>query len=180
MRLRFRDHALPGRRPPPRPSSRGEGRYGAVLAGAALLCIAAAPAEALRDPVQEAHAHVLFRQVRCLVCQNESIDDSEAPLAADLRALVRQQVAAGRPDADIRAFLVKRYGEFVLLKPAFSPANALLWLTPFVIVLGGGATMALRRRPAGSAAEAPLDAAEEARLATLAPPPAHRPAERHG
>ena len=169
MELGFRGRALPGRRPPPRPSSRRRGRYGAVLAGAALLCIAAAPAEALRDPVQEAHAHVLFRQVRCL-----------APLAADLRALVRQQVAAGRPDADIRAFLVKRYGEFVLLKPAFSPANALLWLTPFVIVLGGGATMALRRRPAGSAAEAPLDAAEEARLATLAPPPAHRPAERHG
>nr|WP_174299986.1 cytochrome c-type biogenesis protein [Caulobacter sp. S45] len=137
---------------------------------AALLCIAAAPTEALRDPAQEAHAHVLFRQVRCLVCQNESIDDSEAPLAADLRALVRQQVAAGRADADIRAFLVKRYGEFVLLKPAFSAANALLWLTPFVIILGGGAAIGLRRRDErGRAAERPLDAVEEARLAVLAP-----------
>ncbi len=92
------------------------------------------------------------------------------PLAADLRALVRQQVAAGRPDADIRAFLVKRYGEFVLLKPAFSPANALLWLTPFVIVLGGGGAIALRRRGEGLATpEAPLDPAEEARLAVLSP-----------
>ena len=145
-----------------------------ALALVALLCIAAAPAEALRDPAQEAHAHVLFRQVRCLVCQNESIDDSEAPLAADLRRLVRQQVAAGRPDAGIRAFLVKRYGEFVLLKPAFSAANALLWLTPFVIVLGGGAVIALRRRREGTApAEAPLDPAEEARLAALIPEHAH-------
>ena len=141
-----------------------------LAALAALLCIAAAPPDALRNPGQEAHAHVLFRQVRCLVCQNESIDDSEAPLAADLRHLIRQQVAAGRPDADIRAFLVKRYGEFVLLKPAFSPANALLWLTPFVIVLGGGAAIALRRRGEGTRpAEAPLDPAEEARLAALAP-----------
>ncbi len=141
-----------------------------ALALAALLCIAAAPAEALHDPAQEAHAHALFRQVRCLVCQNESIDDSEAPLAADLRDLVRRQVAAGRPDADIRAFLVRRYGEFVLLKPAFSPANALLWLTPFVIVVAGAGAIALRRRgPTGGATEAPLDPAEEARLAALAP-----------
>ena len=142
-----------------------------ALALVALLCIAAAPAGALRDPAQEAHAHVLFRQVRCLVCQNESIDDSEAPLAADLRRLVRQQVAAGRSDAAIRAFLVKRYGEFVLLKPAFSAANALLWLTPFVIVLGGGAAIVLRRRGQGLApGEPPLNPAEEARLAALAPP----------
>ena len=127
-----------------------------------------APApDALRDPAQEAHAHALFRQVRCLVCQNESIDDSEAPLAADLRHLIRGQVAAGRPDVDIRAFLVRRYGEFVLLKPAVSPANALLWLTPFLIVLGGAAALVLRgRRPA--LLEPPLDTAEETRLAALA------------
>ena len=137
---------------------------------AALLCIAAAaadPAEVLHDPAQEAHARTLFRQVRCLVCQNESIDDSEAPLADDLRRLVRQQVAAGRSDADIRAFLVKRYGEFVLLKPAFSPANALLWLTPFAIVGAGGVALVLRDRR-GSGTEPPLDAEEEARLRALA------------
>ncbi len=149
----------------------GAGLIGVCLA--AFLCIAATsgdPADALRNPAQEAHARGLFRQVRCLVCQNESIDDSEAPLAGDLRALVRQQVAAGRSDADIEAFLVKRYGEFVLLKPAFSAANALLWLTPFAIVAGGGLVLVLRRDGGGRAtSEAPLDAAEEARLAALAP-----------
>ena len=141
------------------------------LALSALLCLAATgapPPDALRDPAEEAHAHQLFRQVRCLVCQNESIDDSEAPLAGDLRRLIRAQVAQGRPDAEIRGFLVRRYGEFVLLKPAFSPANAVLWLTPFILVLGGGAVfLAKSRRPRVTWAEAPLDPAEEARLATL-------------
>jgi cytochrome c-type biogenesis protein CcmH len=143
-----------------------------LVALAALLCAAASagapPPDALKDPAQEAHAHQLFRQVRCLVCQNESIDDSEAPLAADLRRLIRVQVAEGRSDSDVRAFLVRRYGEFVLLKPAFSPANALLWLTPFVIVLGGGAALAWRSRggPALARDEA-LSPAEEARLAAL-------------
>ena len=109
---------------------------------------------------------MLFREVRCLVCQNESIDDSEAPLAGDLRRLVRQQVAAGRSDADIRAFLVKRYGEFVLLQPAFSPANAVLWLTPFAIVGAGGLALLLRGRTP-PALEAPLDPDEEARVRRL-------------
>lgn len=143
-----------------------------LLALAALACTAASagapPPDALHDPGQEAHAHRLFRQVRCLVCQNESIDDSEAPLAADLRHLIRVQVAHGRSDGDIRGFLVRRYGEFVLLKPAFSLANAFLWLTPFAIVLGGGATLALRnRRGAASPPEDALSPAEEARLAAL-------------
>ena len=145
-----------------------------MLALAGALCIAAAgapPPDALPDPAQEAHAHRLFRQVRCLVCQNESIDDSEAPLAADLRHLIRQQVAERRPDRDIRAFLVRRYGEFVLLTPALSPANALLWLAPFLIVLGGGAALVRRGRRGGAAAlDAPLDPAEEARLAQLTRP----------
>ncbi len=158
------------------PYPRGRGAFRLTppaFALAALLCIAATPGapppDALADPGQEAHAHALFRQVRCLVCQNESIDDSEAPLAGDLRHLVRQQVAGGRSDAEIRAFLVRRYGEFVLLKPALSPANALLWLTPFVIVGAGGVALAMRgaSRP-GRIGEAPLDAAEEARLGALA------------
>ena len=145
-----------------------------MLSLAAVLCVAAAgapPPDALPDPAQEAHAHLLFRQVRCLVCQNESIDDSEAPLAADLRHLIRQQVAHGRPDREIRAFLVRRYGEFVLLKPALSPANALLWLTPFLIVLGGGTALLRRGGRSGAALlDAPLDPAEEARLAQLTRP----------
>lgn len=109
----------------------------AALAG--VLCLAAAsdPAERLADPAQEARARHIFQDVRCLVCQNESIDDSEAELAHDLRQVVRQQVAAGRSDAQIKQFLTDRYGEFVLMKPSFTAANLALWLVPFLIVLGG-------------------------------------------
>ena len=140
-----------------------------ALAGAALLCIAASadPSERLKDPGQEAHARQLFRQYRCVVCQNESIDDSDADLAHDLRQIVRQQVAQGRSDAQIRAFLVERYGEFILLKPSFSVGNAALWLAPALIVLAGGALFVLRlRRPV--ALEPELSAAEETQLETLA------------
>ena len=138
-----------------------------LLAIAAVLCIAAAsdPAERLRDPAQEARARALFTQVRCLVCQNESIDDSEAQLAGDLRHIIRQQVAAGRSDEQIRQFLVARYGEFVLLKPPFSLGNLALWVGPFVVVIVGGLLLAalLRRRsPAGD-----LTREEETRLAAL-------------
>jgi cytochrome c-type biogenesis protein CcmH len=137
------------------------------MALAAVLCLGAAaadPAERLADPHQEARARNLFRQVRCLVCQNESIDDSEADLAADLRRVVRQQVAQGRSDAQVRAFLIERYGEFVLFKPQFSPGNAVLWLTPFAIVGLGGALMIVFRRR-GGALEAPLSPEEVERLA---------------
>ena len=140
-----------------------------ALAGAALLCIAASadPSERLKDPGQEAHARQLFRQFRCVVCQNESIDDSDADLAHDLRQIVRQQVAQGRSDAQIRAFLVERYGEFILLKPSFSVGNAALWLAPALIVLAGGALFVLRlRRPVSLEPE--LSAAEETQLEALA------------
>ncbi len=140
----------------------------AGLGLAAALSIAAAandPAERLADPAQEARARALFREVRCLVCQNESIDDSEADLAEDLRKLVRGQVAAGRTDAEIKRYLTDRYGEFVLLKPPFSPGNAILWLTPFAIVFGGGAILILRARKPPSTP--PLSADEEAALAAL-------------
>ncbi|MCI3133717.1 cytochrome c-type biogenesis protein [Phenylobacterium aquaticum] len=102
----------------------------------AVLCIAAAadPAERLPDPAQEARARAIFQEVRCLVCQNESIDDSQAELAADLRKLVRDEIKAGRSDQQVRAYLVSRYGEFVLLKPAFSLGNAVLWGAPFAVV----------------------------------------------
>jgi len=134
---------------------------------AAMACMAAAsdPSERLPDPAQEARARELFRDVRCLVCQNESIDDSDADLAQDLRRVVREQVAAGRSDAQVKGFLTERYGEFVLLRPAFSLGNALLWLTPLLAVLAGaGLWIArLRRREPVEA----LSAEEEARLAAL-------------
>jgi cytochrome c-type biogenesis protein CcmH len=123
----------------------------AVLAG--VLCLAGSasdPAERLPDPAQEARARAIFEDVRCLVCQNESIDDSEAELAGDLRHIVREQVAAGRTDAEIKRFLTDRYGEFVLLTPAFSWVNLALWGGPFlVVVLGAGLLVArLRNRSA--------------------------------
>ncbi len=138
---------------------------------AALACMAAAsdPSERLPDPAQEARARDLFKEVRCLVCQNESIDDSEAALAHDLRLLVRDQVKQGRSDDEIRAFLTERYGEFVLLKPPFSPGNAVLWLTPLAVLLAGGGLMValLRRRASAEAAPEALSAEEEARLKGL-------------
>lgn len=105
----------------------------------AVLCLAAAsdPADRLPDPVQEARARELFREVRCLVCQNESIDDSNAELAGDLRRLVRDEIKAGKTDNQVRDHLTDRYGEFVLLKPAFSWGNAALWGAPFVVVILG-------------------------------------------
>ena len=118
----------------------------AALAG--VLCIAAAsdPAERLPDPAQEARARVLFRDVRCLVCQNESIDASDAELAQDLRRLVREQVQAGRTDAEIKGFLTDRYGEFVLMTPKFSAGNLLLWIGPFLVLAFGLGLLLLRMR----------------------------------
>jgi cytochrome c-type biogenesis protein CcmH len=135
---------------------------------AAVLCIAAAsdPAERLHDPAQEARARAIFRQVRCLVCQNESIDDSEAPLAQDLRRMVREQVASGEDEGEIKRFLTARYGEFVLLRPAFSAGNAALWGAPLAVVGLGIALWLARGRRA--APEAALSDAEVAALAALA------------
>lgn len=134
---------------------------------AAVFCMAAAsdPAERLADPAQEARARELFSEVRCLVCQNESIDDSDAELAADLRRIVRERVVAGDSDDEIKAFLTDRYGEFVLLRPTFSIGNLALWLAPLIVLAGGiGLLVArLRTRPQ----EAELTTAEADRLETL-------------
>ena len=118
----------------------------AALAG--VLCIAAAadPADRLPDPAQEARARAIFADVRCLVCQNESIDDSEAELAHDLRQIVREQVKAGRTDVEIKRYLTDRYGEFVLLTPAFSWVNLALWGGPFAVVILGAGLLATRLR----------------------------------
>jgi cytochrome c-type biogenesis protein CcmH len=142
-------------------------RLFAVLAALACLAAAADPADRLADPGQEDRARALFTQIRCVVCQNESIDDSEADLARDLRQTVRAQIAAGRSDDQVRAFLVRRYGEFVLLRPTFSATNALAWLAPFAIVAVGAGLLLLRLRRPAPASGADLTAEEEARLAGL-------------
>lgn len=124
---------------------------GPALIAAAVLLMGAAdqPSDRLKDPAQEARARALFQQLRCVVCQNESIDESEADLAQDLRRIVRGQVAAGRSDVEIRAFLVQRYGDFILLKPPLTPGNAALWLGPLALLLIGGAYIAFRTKPPG-------------------------------
>jgi cytochrome c-type biogenesis protein CcmH len=130
--------------------------------------LAVQPGEELADPALEARARALGREIRCLVCQNQSIDESEADLARDLRLIVRERIAAGDSDAEVKGFLVARYGDFVLLDPPVKPATWLLWFGPAAILLIAllGAFVYLRRRP--MLAEAPpLDAAERARLDRL-------------
>jgi len=124
------------------------------------------PDEVLKDPALEKRAREISAGLRCLVCQNQSIDDSDAQLAKDLRLLVRERLVAGDTDTQVRDFLVQRYGEFVLLKPTFGTHTLLLWLTPaLVLVFGGiGAYAAMRRRPRPAAA---LDAEEQRALEDL-------------
>jgi cytochrome c-type biogenesis protein CcmH len=120
----------------------------ALIAVTLLGGAAADPADRLADPASEARARALFRDVRCLVCQSQSIDESDAPLAHDLRQVIRQQVAAGRSDSDIERFLVSRYGQFVLLAPKPSLGNAILWIGPLLVVFAGAAALIVRsRRP---------------------------------
>ena len=143
-------------------------RISAALGAWLVLTAAAAdPADRLKDPAQEARARALFRDVRCLVCQSESIDESDATLAHDLRQLVRQEIAQGRSDDQIRAFLVSRYGEFVLLTPKATLANAVLWAGPLAVVLGGVVVLLLRRRIRQENDPAPLTEEEEAALKKL-------------
>lgn len=129
------------------------------------------PDEMLSDPKLEARARVISEQLRCLVCQNESIDQSEAPLAHDLRVLVRQRIEAGDSDAQVMNFIVARYGEFVLLKPRLEWRTALLWGTPPGLLLIGIVMLLIAARRRNGAAvvigSANLTAAEEARVAEL-------------
>ncbi len=147
-------------------------RLRGVRAGLALLLLltpahAVQPDEQLKDPALEARARALSAGLRCLVCQNESIDDSNAPLARDLRLLVRERIVAGETDDQIRAFLVARYGEFVLLRPPLSWRTALLYGAPFAaLALGGLLVWRLSRRRAAVAASG-LTEEEKARLARI-------------
>jgi cytochrome c-type biogenesis protein CcmH len=141
-----------------------------------LLCLmlggvqaATSPDEVLADPALEQHARALGRELRCLVCQNQSIDDSDADLARDLRLLVRERLIAGDSDAEIIAFLTARYGDFVLLKPPVRPATWGLWFGPLLllVIAGIGIALYLRRRRAAMTTAAPLSAEEQARLDAL-------------
>lgn len=127
------------------------------------------PREMLPDPQQEARAEAIGSQLRCLVCQNESIEDSDAGLARDLRAKVREQVKAGRSDSEIVAWMVARYGSFVRLKPALTPATFLLYATPFLALLIGAAA-AFLGRTRQAAVPGPLSERERAKLAELGLP----------
>jgi cytochrome c-type biogenesis protein CcmH len=135
-------------------------RAAAALVGLAAMAAAFAasavqPDEMLKDPALEARARALSADIRCLVCQNQSIDDSDASLAKDLRLLVRDQIKQGRSDGEIRDFLVERYGAFVLLDPPFQGSTLLLWLGPAIVLLAGAAGLAVyfrsRRRSAPDA-----------------------------
>jgi len=124
------------------------------------------PSEMLADPALEARARDISKELRCLVCQNQSIDESNADLAHDLRLLVRQRLEAGDSDAQVIAYIVGRYGQYVLLKPLVEPATYLLWLTPVLAIMLGatGIIVYLRRRRGIAVEPAALSAAEEARL----------------
>ncbi len=121
------------------------------------------PDEVLDDPALEARARSLSAELRCLVCQNQSIDDSNADLARDLRIIVRERLKAGDSDGEVMDFVVSRYGEFVLLKPRFNWRNALLWGTPVVLLLIGGGAILMRARRAATPT-ARLSAEEEKAL----------------
>jgi cytochrome c-type biogenesis protein CcmH len=134
---------------------------------AAVPAFAVNPDERLSDPVLEARARALSQQLRCLVCQSESIDDSNADLAHDLRVLVRDRLKAGDSDADVLAYLRARYGDYVLLDPPVERATWLLWFGPgavLLVVLTGVGIAARRRKPVVAP---PLDAEEQARLNAL-------------
>jgi len=137
-----------------------------ALAGATP-CFAVQPDEILNDPALEARARALSQELRCMVCQNQSIDDSDAPLARDLRILVRERLVAGDSDAQVIDFLVARYGEFVLLKPRLSWHTALLWSAPFAVVIIGAIGFVVAGRRKRAPAVAPLSPAEEKRVAAL-------------
>jgi cytochrome c-type biogenesis protein CcmH len=145
----------------------------AVGAGAAH---AVQPDEVLKDPTLESRARVLSKELRCMVCQNQSIDDSDAPLARDLRLLVRERLTAGDSNNQVMDFLVARYGAFVLLKPPFNWHTVGLWLlSPVVLIVGGLALFVMnRRRVTGSSDSAVsangLTAEEQARVSKLLQP----------
>lgn len=133
----------------------------------AVPAFAVQPDEMLSDPVLEARARAISAELRCLVCQNQSIDDSDADLARDLRILVRERLLAGDTDQQAIDYIVARYGEFVLLRPTFSARNALLWGAPLLILMAGGAYLLMQGRRTASAPARPLSPDEAEKVAEL-------------
>lgn len=129
--------------------------------------LAVQPDEMLADPALETRARAISEELRCVVCQNQSIDDSDAPLAKDLRLVVREQLTMGKSDADVMAYIVSRYGNFVLLKPPVEPATWALWAGPFAVLFIGGAGLAVWSRRRRMAETSPLSAAEADEIARL-------------
>jgi cytochrome c-type biogenesis protein CcmH len=121
------------------------------------------PGEQLTDPALEARARAISAELRCLVCQNESIDQSDADLAHDLRVLIRERLTAGDSDEQVRDYLVRRYGDFILLKPPVKPVTYLLWFGPFALIVLGTIAIAMFLRRRGAAADAPMPLTTEER-----------------
>jgi cytochrome c-type biogenesis protein CcmH len=140
-----------------------------LLAAMAAHGLAVEPSERLADPALETRAVAIGSTLRCLVCQNESIEDSNAALAHDIRVLVRERLAAGDSDLQASGSIVARYGEFVLLQPPLKPATYILWFGPAALLLLGlaGTAFWLRRRPVATASTAPLSPQEQSRLESL-------------
>jgi len=150
-----------------------------VLSLLGVPALAVQPDEILKDPALEARARTLSQELRCMVCQNQSIDDSDAPLAKDLRVLVRERLSAGDSDNQVIDFLVARYGEFVLLKPRVTAHTLLLWLAPFAaLAIGGWGVIAFIRRrangPEVAGTQEQLTPAEQSRVAELLKEPGPR------
>lgn len=140
--------------------------FATLLALAPLPAGAVNPDEMLKNPEQEARARRISAELRCLQCQNQSIDDSDAPFSREIRVLLREKIAVGKTDDEVLDFLVARYGQYVLLKPRFTATTALLWLGPFLLVAGGGVYL-WRRRGRRDDALFRLSDEEEARLEKL-------------
>jgi cytochrome c-type biogenesis protein CcmH len=147
------------------------GMLGALSMGISCMALAVQPDEILSDPALESRARSISAGLRCLVCQNQSIDDSDAPLARDLRLLVRERLKAGDSDADVERYLVERYGEFVLLKPVLGWHTLILWLVPVVALIAAtwAAIRGLGWNPTQRAtvSQSPLTKEEETRIKNL-------------
>ena len=172
---------LPRRATLSRRRERGAPFLFSIALGFALLspALAVEPSEMLADPKLEARARAIAGELRCLVCQNQSIDDSDAPLAKDLRVVVREKLKEGASDGQVRDYVVARYGDFVLLRPPLKPQTLLLWAAPAIALLGGAwAIFAAVRRNRRRTDAAGLTAEERAQLQALGvePPPSLSPA----
>lgn len=149
-------------------------RRGTILYALAMItavwsgpAVAVRPDEMLSNPVLEARARSIGSELRCLVCQNESIDDSDADLAHDLRMLVRQRLLAGDSDEQVKQYIVDRYGNYVLLKPPFEPETYLLWFGPVIFIICGAVTALVFYRRSSQQLAVPLSQDEARRVATL-------------